>query len=167
MKVCAIIEKISNAIDMLESYICFILLSITVVVGCLQVACRALHAALPWSEELLRFCFIWLTFMGAGLGINAGSHLSVEFFTALMPKKIQHFLSILAMVLVFLFCNQVFLQGINVVRTALSTNMLSPAMRIPMWLPYAGVCIPFCMMQFQVLAVIVRLLFPTKEVKTS
>ncbi len=162
MKVCFIIEKISKAIDKIESYLCFFLCSVTVIIGCMQVICRGLHAALPWSEELLRFCFIWLTFMGAGLGIGAGSHLSVEFFTSIFPSKLQRILSIFALALVLVFCNQVFLQGITVIKTAFATNMLSSAMRVPMWIPYAGVCIPFCMMQFQVLAAVIRLIFSTK-----
>lgn len=166
MKFRSMIEKISNAIDAVESYLCFALLAVAVIVGLMQVICRRLHAALPWSEELLRFCFVWLTFMGAGLGINAGSHLSVEFFTSLMPKKIQRALAVLAMILVLVFANQVFLKGITVVSTAVKTNMLSSAMRVPMWIPYSGVCVPFGMMQFQILAAAVRLLFQDREVET-
>lgn len=163
MKFYSIIEKISNTIDKIESFLCFLLLVIAVVVGFMQVVCRRLHAALPWSEELLRFCFVWLTFMGAGLGINAGSHLSVEFFTSLMPKRLQHTLAVMSLALVLIFANQVFLKGITVVKTAFATNMLSSAMRIPMWVPYAGICVPFGLMQFQILAAAVRLIFSSKE----
>lgn len=109
MKIRKIFDKISKAIDAGESLVCFILLAVTVVIGFAQVLCRVLHAALPWSEELLRYCFVWLTFMGAGLGIGAGTHLSVEFFAGLFPKKAQRILAAFAMILVLLFCNQVFL----------------------------------------------------------
>lgn len=136
MKIRKIFDKISKAIDAGESLVCFILLAVTVVIGFAQVLCRVLHAALPWSEELLRYCFVWLTFMGAGLGIGAGTHLSVEFFAGLFPKKAQRILAAFAMILVLLFCNQVFLKGVIVVKTAVMTHMKSSAMRIPMWIPY-------------------------------
>ena len=166
MKIRKIFDKISKAIDAGESVVCFILLAVTVVIGFAQVLCRVLHAALPWSEELLRYCFVWLTFMGAGLGIGAGTHLSVEFFAGLFPKKAQRILAAFAMILVLLFCNQVFLKGVIVVKTAVMTHMKSSAMRIPMWIPYLGVCLPFGLMQFQALDAVLRLIFPDEEVKT-
>lgn len=161
MKIRTLIDKVSHFIDGVESSLCFVLLVLTVIVGFLQVFCRSvLHAALPWSEELLRFCFVWLIFMGAGLGINAGAHLSVEFFTSLIPERARRFLSIVSLVLVLVFCNQVFLRGVTVVQTAYSTNMHSSAMRIPMWIPYLGVCFPFCLMQLQVLSALLKRFFP-------
>ena len=78
----------------------------------------------------------------------------------------QRILAAFAMILVLLFCNQVFLKGVIVVKTAVMTHMKSSAMRIPMWIPYLGVCLPFGLMQFQALDAVLRLIFPDEEVKT-
>lgn len=52
--------KIIKAIDdKLEYWIMVLLSIVTVVVVFTQVVCRVTGQALPWSEELARYCFIW------------------------------------------------------------------------------------------------------------
>ncbi len=84
------------------------LLAETIFVGAWQVLARfVFHSSLSWSEELLRFSFVWVTFLGSAVGLSQGSHMNVQAFTNMMPKKVGWFLRLLGRgVLVWLcfFC---------------------------------------------------------------
>lgn len=157
MKFKSVIGKISKGIDTCSALVCVALLSVCVVVGIMQVVARfILQSSIPWSEELLRFCFVWLTFLGVGLGLNTNTHMSVEFFTSIMPKRVRNILMVVVSVLVLIFCTSVFVNSLTVIQMAIDTGMHSSAMEIPMIIPYMGVCLPFGMMQFQMLNVIAK-----------
>lgn len=40
---------------------------------------------LPWSEELARFLFIWMTFIASYIGARKGSHIGVEALQKALP----------------------------------------------------------------------------------
>ena len=70
----------------LEQYFCAFLM--VLMVSCLgaQVFFRfVLNASLTWSEELSRFAFIWLVYMGAVLGAKERIHIRVTAFHRLLP----------------------------------------------------------------------------------
>ena len=42
----------------------------------------------PWTEEVSRILFIWITFVGAYIALKTNSHISVEtFFNAFLSQK--------------------------------------------------------------------------------
>jgi len=59
--------------------------------------------SLSWSEELIRFLFVWLTFLGGALAINNKTHIAVEFFIELLPVKYLKYVKILNLVLITTF----------------------------------------------------------------
>ena len=62
-----------------EETICGILIIILFFAIVLQVLNRFLiRASIPWTEELARYCFIWLSFIGIATGVKRGRHMSVD-----------------------------------------------------------------------------------------
>ncbi len=59
--------------------------------------------SLSWSEELIRFLFVWLTFLGGALAINNKSHIAVEFFIELLPVKYLKYTKIFNLILITAF----------------------------------------------------------------
>jgi TRAP-type transport system small permease protein len=43
--------------------------------------------SIPWADELSRFLFIWLIFVGAALAYFRGEHILVSFLTERLPSK--------------------------------------------------------------------------------
>lgn len=59
--------------------------------------------SLSWSEELIRFLFVWLTFLGGALAINNKTHIAVEFFIELLPDKYLKYIKIFNLILTTTF----------------------------------------------------------------
>lgn len=67
-----------------------VLFTIIIVAVSLQVFCRyALNNPLTWSEELARFSFMWMVFLGLGLAERDNQHIAVDFFVSKMPPGAQ------------------------------------------------------------------------------
>lgn len=74
--------------DHLEEGILAFLLSITSIIVFLQVIMRfVFRNSLTWSEELARYLFIWMIYIGVSYGIKERRHLAVDALDSLFGKK--------------------------------------------------------------------------------
>jgi TRAP-type C4-dicarboxylate transport system permease small subunit len=89
------------------------------------------------SEEMSRYCFIWLTYIGAMVAMREKGHLGVDTLVRRLPllgKKVCLFLSEVLM----LICNLLFLQGTWRMHELQVTNV-SPVVGISMiWIYGVG-----------------------------
>jgi TRAP-type transport system small permease protein len=90
----------------------------------------AFNSGITVSEEMSRYCFIWLTYIGAMVAMREGGHLGVDTLVKHLPvggKKLCLFLSESLM----LFCNSLFLIGTWRMHDLQVTNV-SPVVGISM-----------------------------------
>ena len=102
-----------------------------IVVTLAQVIFRYVIAApLPWSEELARYCFVWIVFLGGAIGLSRGIHLGVDLFVNLLPERFRVGIEILSNVLISCFAASVIFASYPVI----SMNMMqhSPALGVKM-----------------------------------
>ncbi len=88
------------------------------------------NSGITISEEMSRYCFIWLTYIGAMVAMREGGHLGVDTLVIRLPllgKKVCLFLSESLM----LFCNGLFLLGTYKMHELQVTNV-SPVVGISM-----------------------------------
>ncbi len=72
-------QKLNRDLVALETFVAGGLLLIVFIVVLSQVVMRYLFAQPnPWSEELSRFCFIWLSMLGASLAVERQSHFGFD-----------------------------------------------------------------------------------------
>jgi TRAP-type transport system small permease protein len=94
-----------------------------------------------WTEELARFCFVWMIMIGAMIGVREGTHFDVDLFPTLSPKAsalvrlISH-VAMLIFAIIFLYYGYQF--------ALFGANQSSELAELPMWLifiawPIAGV----------------------------
>lgn len=94
-----------------------------------------LNSPLAWTEELARYCLVFLTFLGAAYAMAMKQHVLVEFFTNLFPpigRKI--FYTVATLVNLFFFGLMIY-YGLQLSMN--SMEQLSPVLRIPMGAIYA------------------------------
>lgn len=87
-----------------ELSICITLMSIITVVLGIQVFMRyVMHASLSWSEELARYCFIWLVYIGISYGAKIMRHIKIDAGLYLFPKNARKYIVITGDVVFLLF----------------------------------------------------------------
>ncbi len=100
-----------------------------------SVFCRyVLNDSIVWSEELTRYLFVWIVFLGVPFGIERGAHVSVDFLTQRVSPSLRRRLIVFHNTLVCVFVIILFIPSLNVVRVGMGSNSLS--MEIPMGFVY-------------------------------
>ena len=102
-----------------------------VVVTLAQVIFRyIISAPLPWSEELARYCFVWIVFLGGAVGLSRGIHLGVDLIVNMLPEKARRGLDALTTALIAVFAGTVIYASYPVI----NMNMFqrSPALGVQM-----------------------------------
>jgi len=129
------LKKILHWLDEnLESTLCMILLSVFTVILFIQVVMRyVFNNSLSWSEELARYLFIWLVFIGISYGAKQMKHLKIDVFLNVFPKKVRPYIIILADVIVLVFAGIVVYSAYVIVMQYVKLGSSSPAMKIPTW----------------------------------
>ena len=129
------LKKVLHWLDEnLESTICMILMVAFCSILFLQVVMRKVfNNSLSWSEELARYIFIWMVFIGISYGAKQMKHLKIDVFLNVFPKKIRGFIVILADVIVLTFGGVVVFAAYITVSKYLQVGTASPAMHIPYW----------------------------------
>lgn len=118
----------------LESTICMVLLSVFTVILFIQVVMRyVFNNSLSWSEELARYLFIWLVFIGISYGAKQMKHLKIDVFLNVFPKKFRPYVIIFADVVVLVFAVIVIYSAYTIVMQYMKMGSSSPALRIPTW----------------------------------
>ncbi len=102
------------------------------------------------SEEMSRYCFIWLTYIGAMIAMREGGHLGVDTLVKHLPlagKKTCVFLSESLM----LFCNALFLWGTWQMHHLQVTNVSPVAGLSMIWVYGVGYMVAVVMGAFNVI----------------
>ncbi|EJL6751070.1 TRAP transporter small permease [Vibrio pelagius] len=78
----------------------------------LQVVMRYVFSnSLPWSEEFVRWCFIWFIWVGVSYGFKTRKHISVTALVNLFPKRILDVVNIVVNVIVLWCMVKLFIYG--------------------------------------------------------
>lgn len=144
------LRRVSNAVNNVVSYTGMILFVILIFACVAQVFFRfVLNNSLSWTEELARYCFIWMHMIGASLLIEASGHATVTVILDLMHGAVRKVFDIL-IELIILFNGVVMLHS-GWVLSYSSRNNLSTAMSVPMWMINSSVAVGGLLLVFQAL----------------
>ena len=115
-----------------------ILMAVMVVTVALQVFTRfVLQDPLSWTEELARYAFVWITFLGAAVAYRRGSHIVVETIIMLLPRGAQAALAWVVDALMVAALLVLLVQGIGIVEA--TANVQATMLQVPMSWIYASV----------------------------
>lgn len=132
--------------EKLELSICIVLMSLMTVIIFVQVIMRyVMHNSLVWSEELARYLFIWLIYIGISYGAKIMKHIKIEAALGLFPMKVRPIIIIIGDVLFLGFSLFITYTAFTVVQRQIGLGQKSPAMQIPMWIIYAAPMVGFAL----------------------
>ncbi len=115
----------------------------------IEVVCRYfLFISAAWAEELTRYLFIWLTYIGSAYAIYDGSHTEIDVLKQVILKsksprrdtalKVLELLAIISTFIFLLVFGKIFF---DYMMRIWATTQTSPTMHIPMGLVYLPVFI--------------------------
>ena len=92
-----IIMKLLKLLDeKLEMFICITLMSVLTIVLGIQVFMRyVMQASLSWSEELARYMFVWLVYIGISYGAKVMRHIKIDAGLYFFPKAWRRYVVII------------------------------------------------------------------------
>ncbi len=140
---------IDGFFKLLEFLVVLCLFSMVIMVFGNVVMRYAFNSGILMSEEMSRYAFIWLTYIGAMIAMREGGHLGVDTLIKKLPllgKKICVFLSESLM----LFCNVLFLWGTYQMHELQVTNVSPVAGLSMIWVYGVGYVVAVVMGAFNV-----------------
>lgn len=133
-----ILKKLSAIVNKIVIYLCIVAFVIVIVSSSLQVFTRfVINAALPWTEELARFTFVWMSLLGGSICVKHKSHAVVTVLVNWLPTGIRSKILLVADTLVLFGAILMITEGWKMV--AATGRQLSPAMYLPMSYVYLSV----------------------------
>lgn len=115
-----------------------VLACLMVAIGFMQVVWRyVLEASLYWSEEILRYLYVWVIFLGISVGIRTRLHVAIDAFIALLKGRAGYGVKMVVRSLTLAFFGLVIVIGVQF--TLHNLGQVSPAVRLPMSLVYGAI----------------------------
>jgi C4-dicarboxylate transporter, DctQ subunit len=129
---------LNRIVDWIENILVTSLVLIATLVAIGQVVARyVFNNSLFWSEELILYALITMSFLTMGMGVRYASHISVDAVYAFAGPRTARLLQIGAACLGLVFAGVLVWYGWRLVANTSRMGQLSPAMRIPVGYIYA------------------------------
>lgn len=115
------------------------------------------HYTPAWSEELARFLFVWVVFLGSALIMGESGHLAVEFIPLRFNgRPFGKVLDVIINISGYAFVLLLLVQGFKMTKTM--TFQLSPGMQLPMSYVYSVIPISCALMLLYLIKDTVRII---------
>ncbi len=148
-------ERLLVWLDWILDKVTLVLLAILLLVVGGQVFSRyALNHSLFWSEELARYLFIYLVFLGSAIVLRRNGHIQVSFFVERLPPGIRRAIAVLVDLLLLWFTATVLVQSIRL--ASMVGTVLTAAMEIPWTFVYLGIVLGMAAMVLVILEALWR-----------
>jgi TRAP-type C4-dicarboxylate transport system permease small subunit len=135
----SLIKNVDGIINRFCQYFSGALLGVIAVVCALQVFCRyVLNNSLSWSEEIMRYLFIWLVMFATTITVKHGSGASVDIFAGLFRRHARRLYALILYAALAVGGIVFIIFGWRM--TVSTMPSLSAALRIPMG--YVYLCVP-------------------------
>ena len=110
--------------------------------------------SLPWAEEVARYSMVWIAYIGASLGIKRNAHLGVEAVLLLLQQGTRKYFDYLRYLIIILFNVLIAYYTFQIIQSQISTEQVSPSLRIPIWFAYGAVPVGAVLMAWRCIQMI-------------
>ncbi len=95
-----------------------------------------------WAEEVQLWCFLWMTFLGAGAAFRHGSHVAVEMVVSLFPQKLQKFIEKMDYVICMVVLGYLGFLGCDIIKLMMKIGKSTSILHVPFY--FINGIIPVC-----------------------
>lgn len=133
-------NKLNKVLNHLEEYFGFFSLLTATALIFIQVVMRyVFNYSIMWSEEMARYLIIWFIFVGSSMAVRERAHAKVDVLTSYVPFRAKKILEITASLTAILFCVLILISGVQTVQNVIKFSNFTPALQIPMYIPYLAI----------------------------
>lgn len=127
-----------------EVFLIAIMLVGLVAIMSLQVFMRyVMNSSLAWPEELSRYLFIWICFIGISYSTREDLHLKVDIVFEYISKRMKNILLIISDLSILIFSIFMIIGGIDAYMTMAESMQTSSAMKLPFKFVYLALPVGF------------------------
>lgn len=99
------------------------------------------HSAIFWAEEVLRYCIVWISFIGTAVCVQEDSHISIDILSNSLKPNRKRILKIFLQIFGILFSIFFFSVSIKFIGQIKATSQVSATIgNMPMYIIY--LCMP-------------------------
>ena len=93
-----------------------------------------------WGEELARYTMVYLGYFGISLAMKRRAHIGVTALTDLANSKgAKQVVLVVQTFIILAFCVIISVFLLSVINKQMGMGQTSPALELPIWIPYAAV----------------------------
>ena len=131
--------------DHFEEHLLILIMSLMCILIFMQVLFRYFaNLPLAWTEEIARYLFVWLIYIGSSLAVKNRKHIKVDAVMLLFGPKMKKVLLIVSNILFLVFAAIITYYGSGIIyKLAVVRPQVSPSVEIPMYIPYLSVPVGF------------------------
>lgn len=137
--------------ERMEEIFLVVLMIAAVLIVAAQVITRKLGIALPWSEEIARYMFLWLTWVGAAYATKERRHVNIDILYNKLPQAGKKLCTIISTVLWIAFLGIMVYLSFKLTRNVATGGQIAVGSGIPMWVPYASIPVGMALMLFRLI----------------
>jgi TRAP-type C4-dicarboxylate transport system permease small subunit len=126
--------KLHTFLANFEKWLSYFFIIIMAVAVLFQLFTRLIGHPLAWGEEVARYAYVWLAFIGTSYVVLTGEHIKIAFFVQKLPPKAQKVIRILSQILIILSVLWILPSAFS--HSVEQWKNLSPAMELPTFFLY-------------------------------
>ena len=131
-------QVVFKLMDRTVNWLLALLMTAMTVVMTAQVWYRfVLNDPLTWSEELGRYLFVWISFLGAAAGVRYQMHLGIDLLRKVLPPNAYRLMVLLTNLAIQMFLAAIIYWGFRILGVV--RFQTSASMNISMLYPYLAV----------------------------
>jgi C4-dicarboxylate transporter DctQ subunit len=138
--------------DKFEEVIGTAVLGVVVTLVFLGVVLRLVFTSgLPWQEELSRFGFVFVCYLGASYGMKSDDHIRITFVANLLPERLQKVLRVITDIVWIGFNVFILVNSINYYLHQKDFLGLSGILRIPLHYVFLTIPVGFALLTLRLI----------------
>ncbi len=102
-----------------------------------------------WFQEVANYSIIFFTYLGASIGVKYGTHFSMEALTEYAPDRVSHLLKAVGYLLSGFLGLLFVYYGLKHMAHVREFGVKSPAIQLPMYIPYIPIALFSVTMAFR------------------
>lgn len=157
------LRKFLSYVSRFELLTTFVLFILALLILAINITLRYfLRSSLPWAEELMKYCMVWITFLGVSLCVEEDLHVGIDVFVDATPAATQNIFKLLAHGVGIIFSSLMTFHGTRMIIFLFNTGQKSSVLLILMWIVY--LCMPLGAF-FSTIRYIDKFIFYIKKIK--